>query len=265
MPVALITSPVNNVSTDVGHTELYRVGALILPIFRHKNTERSEHLLRDTQLVGGGQDPPAPHCSSSPRVRDSTALCRLLLALSQASSTSLSASGTFLSGAHGSYSHPHGGGAAGPALCVSAQLPKAASGFLGSLPPGICSSRRSVSLGQRLEPLLGAGQHRVGWSKTFLGLSVTGGASVMAAVGLAGLLSSGFQHEGTTLCLKLRCPSEGQGRAGPLQAKTMVTVVVLQGFAQAAAHKNVPQLSPSCVVWVPGGVEPRFSLCPLWA
>ena len=138
------------------------LGLLFSP-FLGIRTQRGQNTCSGTHSWwGGGQDPPAPHCSSSPRVRDSTALCRLLLALSQASSTSLSASGTFLSGAHGSYSHPHGGGAAGPALCVSAQLPKAASGFLGSLPPGICSSRRIVSLGQSLEPLLGAGQHWVG-------------------------------------------------------------------------------------------------------
>lgn len=84
-----------------------------------------------------------------------------------------------------------------------------------------------MSLGQRLEPLLGAGQHWVGWSKTFLDLFVTGGGLHEAAVGLAGPLSSGLQLEGTTLCLKLRRPSKGQGRAGALQAKTMVTVVVL--------------------------------------
>ena len=104
--MALIASPVSKASTDVRHAELHRVGAVTLPVFRHKSTERSEHLLRDTQLVQGGQDPPEPHCSPSPRVRDSPALCRLLLALNQVSSASLSASGTFLLGAHGSYSHP---------------------------------------------------------------------------------------------------------------------------------------------------------------
>ena len=98
MPAALITSPVNNVSTHVRHTELCRVGAVILTIFRHKSTEGWEHLLRDTQLVEGGQDLPAPHCSSSPRVRDSLALCHLILSPNQVSSTSLSASGTFLFG-----------------------------------------------------------------------------------------------------------------------------------------------------------------------
>lgn len=123
------------------------------------------------------------------------------------------------SGAHGSYSHPHVGCAAGPALCGSAQLPKAASGFLGSLLPGICSSGHIVSLGQRLEPLLGAGQHWVGWSKTFLGLFVTGGGLREAAVGLAGPLSSGFQLEGTTLCRKLRRPSKGQDGQGLCRQK----------------------------------------------
>lgn len=127
---------------------------------------------------------------------------------------------------------PNVGCAAGPALCVSAQLPKATSGFLGSLPPGLGSSGHIMSLG----PLLGAGQHWVGWSKTFLGLFVTGRGlrDGCCGTGRPALfrLSVGRHHPLPKAETPIRGAGTGRGFA------------VLQGFAQGAAHKNARHCHP---------------------
>lgn len=136
-------------STDVGTQSSIELGLLFSP-FLGIRTQRGQNTCSGTHSWWG-QDPPAPHCSSSPRVRDSTAL-----------SSALGPKPGFLhvtlSLGHSCWvrmvlTHPHGG-AAGPAPCVG----PASQGCLWVLrqaPPGICSSRRIVSLGQRLSPLLG--------------------------------------------------------------------------------------------------------------
>ena len=66
MPAALITSPVNNVSTHVRHTELCRVGAVILTIFRHKSTGVGT-LAQGHTAGGGGPGSPSPSLLIQPQ------------------------------------------------------------------------------------------------------------------------------------------------------------------------------------------------------
>ena len=215
-------------------------------------------MLRDTQLVQGGQDPPAPHCSPSPRVRDSPALCHLLLPLNQVSSASLSASG------HSCWAHM--ALTLTPTLAVQLVLPSVCLPSFPRLPLVSKAASLQASAAQGIlchwgrdwSPSWVLGSIGLVGARPSLAYLSLVGDSVMAAVGLAGPLSSGFRQEGTTLCLKLRRPSEGQGRAGAL----LFFRVLLMSQLTKMSHSCHPILScGSQMEWsqdypfVPSGAE----------